>query len=400
LVGRSRTTESIDTALIRKMSTGSLFESEEKRGGNDVKVFAIAFIALIVMCGSAFGLYWYSKPADRSYDEVVGEEIRDMTVMMLAQPGFTGDAFRQQVLGKARLVKFVWSLKDVYFVFPESDNQEFEAFLGKYFADKTKVEFGTVKDGDMELGGYTFPQSAEATRFFRTPLTNIRIDPRQNLSFQLRDATYIVSLSEIRNLANNSEIYGGRIVARVPDRRDGPQFVFANHGIMVAKRNEPSLKRLTDELLRDVDSTREARIQRLVDFVSNDIQYSFTEAVGNRETLKRANETLMTGNGDCSNKTILLASLLEQIDEEYILLYCPQHITVAVPQGAFLDDNKLDFDWSHKNWMIAETTLPGFQIGKTLVKDSNRLTHINYVQDPKNADVIFDANSYEVLKFL
>ena len=52
------------------------------------------------------------------------------------------------------------------------------------------------------------------------------------------------------------------------------------------------------------------------------------------------------------------------------------------------------------NWLIAETTLSGFQIGKTLVNQSNLLTHVEYVQDPKNADVIIDANSYEVLKFL
>ena len=381
------------------MSAGSIFESEEKRGGN-FKIFAIAFIALVVMCGSGFGLYWYSKPAERSYDDVVGDEVRDTTVLMLAQPGFTGESFQEQVLGKGRLVKFVWSLKDAYFVYPESDDAEFEAFLNKYFADRAKVDFGTARGGELKLGGYSLPLSHDAARFFRTPLSNIRIDQKQDLSFPLKDVTYTISLNEMKNLANNSEVYGGRMVARVPDRRDGPQYIFANHGIMVAKPDEPSLKRLTEELLKDVEPTREARIQRLVDFVSNDIQYSYAEALGSRETLKRANETLMTGNGDCSNKTILLASLLEQINEEYILLYCPGHITVAVPQGGFPDDNKLDFNWSHKNWMIAETTLPGFQIGKTPVKESNRLTHINYVQDPKNADVIFDANSYEVLKFL
>jgi hypothetical protein len=381
------------------MSTGSLFDSETKSGGG-MKIIAIGFIALVVLCGSAFGLYWYNKPAERSYDDVVGDEIRDTTVMMLAQPGFTGDGFRQQILGKGRLVKFVWSLKDAYFVFPESDASEFEAFLNKYFADRTNVDFGKVEDGELKLGGYSLPVSPEVAHFFRSPLNNIRINPKQDLTFQLKDATYNISLGEIHNLANNSEVYGGRMVARVPERRDGPQFVFANHGIMVAKPDEPSLKRLTDELLKDVGPTREARIQRLVDFVSNDIEYSFTEAVGTRETLKRANETLMTGNGDCSNKTILLASLLEQIGEEYMLVYCPQHITVAIPQGNFADDNKLDFDWSHKNWLIAETTLPGFQVGKTHVTEANRLTHINYVQDPKNADVIFDANSYEVLKFL
>jgi len=381
------------------MSAGSIFESEEKRGGN-FKIFAIAFIALVVMCGSGFGLYWYSKPAERSYDDVVGDEVRDTTVLMLAQPGFTGESFQEQILGKGRLIKFVWSLKDAYFVYPESDDAEFEAFLNKYFADRAKVDFGTAKGGELKLGGYSLPLSHDAARFFRTPLSNIRIDQKQDLSFPLKDVTYTISLNEMKNLANNSEVYGGRMVARVPDRRDGPQYIFANHGIMVAKPDEPSLKRLTEELLKDVEPTREARIQRLVDFVSNDIQYSYAEALGSRETLKRANETLMTGNGDCSNKTILLASLLEQINEQYILLYCPGHITVAVPQGGFPDDNKLDFNWSHKNWMIAETTLPGFQIGKTPVKESNRLTHINYVQDPKNADVIFDANSYEVLKFL
>jgi len=252
----------------------------------------------------------------------------------------------------------------------------------------------------VKLGGYSIPDPPEKILFFRTTLDNIRIDPKLNLNFQLKDATYDVSLAEIRNVANNSEVYGGRLMAQVPVRRDGPMFIFGNHGIMVAKPGEPSLKRLTDQLLKDVGSGREERIQRLADFVSNDIEYSYTEALGTRETLKRPSETLMTGNGDCSNKTILLASLLEQIGEEYILLYCPQHITVAVPQGNFTDDNKLDFDWNHKKWVIAETTLPGFQVGKTKVQQADILTHINYVQDPKNADVIFDANSYEVLKFL
>ena len=120
------------------------------------------------------------------------------------------------------------------------------------------------------------------------------------------------------------------MVAKMPERRDEPQMVFANHGIMVAKPGEPSLKRLIDDLLRDVGDKREARIQRLVDFVSTEIEYALRKRC-HRERLKRAN-----GNtddvGDCSNKTILLASLLEQIGEEYVLLYCPMHITVAIPQ--------------------------------------------------------------------
>jgi hypothetical protein len=300
-------------------------------------------------------------------------------------------------LGKGRLLKYVRSLKDAYFIFPADNDNEFQQFVGKYFADPSKLEFAKSENGEDELGGYKIP-AENGLKFFRTSLENIQIDPNQKLSFKLEDATYDISLNEIRNLANNSELYGGKLIARMPSRRDEPQFVFANHGIMVAKPGEPSLKRLVDELLQGVPNDRNSRIQRLVDFVSKDIEYSFVEA-SSGETLKRASETLMTRSGDCSNKTILLASLLEQIGEEYLLIYVPQHITVIIPQGDFPDDNKLDFTWNQKNWLIAETTVPGFQVGKTRVMDSLRLMHVNYVQDPKNADVIFDANSYEVLKF-
>lgn len=379
------------------MSAGSIFDSESEKRGPNLTMVAIGVIAFVVLCGAGIGLYFYTKPVPRSSEEARAEEIRDTTVMMLAQPTFSGEDFRQQVLGKGRLVKFVRSLKDAYFIFPADNDNEFQQFVGKYFVDGSKIDYAKNENGEDELGGYKIP-AENGIKFFRTSLENIQIDPTQQLSFKLPDATYDVSLNELRNLVNNSELYGGRLIARMPGRRDEPQFVFANHGIMVAKPGEPSLARLVDELLKDVPNDRNARIQRLVDFVSRDIEYSFVEA-SSGETLKRASETLMTRSGDCSNKTILLASLLEQIGEEYLLIYVPQHITVIVPQGDFPDDNKLDFTWNQKNWLIAETTLPGFQIGKTKVADSLRLTHINYVQDPKNADVIFDANSYEVLKF-
>ena len=379
------------------MSAGSIFDPQTSRGPS-VRKFLIAAAALVLFVGVGFAVYWYTKPIPPSTDVLVAQEIRDTTVMMLAQPTFSGEEFRAQILGKGRLVKFVRSLKDAYFVFPVGDDDEFKTFTAKYFVDPAKIDYAKEEAGEVSLGGYSFPMS-DGLRFFRTQLDNIHIDPDQNLSFPLMDATYNVSLRELRNIENSSALYGGRLIARMPSRRDEPQFVFANHGIMVARPGEPSLKRLVDELLKNVPDDRNSRIQRLVDFVSKDIDYSFAEATSGGETLKRPSETLMTGNGDCSNKTILLASLLEQIGEKYLLIYVPQHITVIIPQGDFPDENGLDFTWDNKNWLIAETTLAGFQVGKTKVAESLRLTRINYVQDPKNADVIFDANSYEVLKF-
>jgi hypothetical protein len=317
------------------MAAGSIFDSESEKRGPNFKIIAIALVALIVFCGAATAVYFYTKPTPRSSEEARAEEIRNTTVLMLAQPTFSGEEFRQQVLGKGRLVKFVRSLKDAYFIFPADNDDEFQHFVSKYFVDPAKLEFARAEDGEDELGGYKLP-AENGLKFFRTSLENIYIDPNQQLSFKLQDATYDVSLNELRNQANSSELYGGRLIARMPSKRDAPQFVFANHGIMVAKPDEPSLKRLVEQLLQGVPADRNSRIQRLVDFVSKDIDYSFAEA-SSGETLKRPSETLMTRSGDCSNKTILLASLLEQIGEEYLLIYVPQHITVIVPQGDFPD---------------------------------------------------------------
>lgn len=362
-------------------------------------MWLIGILAFIVISVAAYSVVMYSKPAGRSADDILASDIRDSTVLMLEHPTFSGPEFSAQVLGKGRLQRYVRVNDEAFFTFPDADEVEFSRFLEKNFYDAAKIEIGKP-DGDViRLGDYKVPLSPFASRFFRTSLANIKIEPRQMLTFPYASADYTLSLEEMNNFVNDSQVYGGQLVTRQPERSNRPMTIFANHGIMVAKPDEPSLTRLTSELLKDTGPDREARVQRLVDFVSSEIEYNFTEGVGSTETLKRPSETLMTRNGDCSNKTILLASLLEQIGEEYIVLYCPQHITVAVPQGNYVNANKLDFLWNDKAWLVAETTLPGFQIGQTLVADAQRLQTVEYVQDLKHVDVIFDASSYEVLKF-
>lgn len=381
------------------MPSGDLFESHTKRS-IDFKLIAIGAIALIVLCGSAYALFLYYSPTKMTAEQILAQDIRDNTVMLLDYSRFTGDEFREQILGKGRLETFNRRDNDAYFTYPESESQEFDEFVAKYFYNAERIEFAKEKDGRMELGNYKLSRYASGARLFRTKLDNVKIAADQTVNFPYKNVNYTASLAELLNLTNNSQVYGGKMMTQASSRRDEPQYVFANHGIMVARPSEPSLKRLSDELLKETGDNREARIQRLVDFVANEIEYSFAEALGGQETLKRPNETLMTRNGDCSNKSILLASLLEQIGEEYILLYCPQHITVAVPQGTFVNDNKLDFTWNQKSWVIAETTVPGFQVGKSKLTEPDRLNSVEYVQDPKLPDVIFDANSYAVLKFL
>jgi hypothetical protein len=379
--------------------SSDLFASHAKRNFN-LKPLLIGLAALFVIAGSAYGLYVYSTPVGPTPDDILAVEVRDNTVLLLGFPSFTGDEFRQQVLGRGNLYKYYKVVDEAFFTYPRSSDEEFTDFISNNFYDITKVDFGEQKNGEIWLGDRHVPVSEQAGHFFRTNLANIHIDARKKLKFAFKNVNYEPTLDELYRLTNNSQIYGGRMITQVPERSFKPTMIFANHGIMVAKPGEPSMKRLAEDLLKDVGPSREERIQKLVDFVSNEIAYSWTEALGRGETLKRGDETLMTRTGDCSNKTILLASLLEQIGEEYILLYCPRHITVAIPQGNFANANKLDFTWNSKNWLIAETTVEGFQVGRTLINQSRLLTKVEYVQDPKNADVIYDANSYEILKFL
>lgn len=382
------------------MSAGSIFDSESNKSSN-WKMFLIGFVVLTIVFTTAFGLYWLGKPREITREEIVASEIRDSVVMMMAQPTFTGSEFEAQILGKGNLQRFDWREREAYFSFPKAESGEFDEFLSKFFVDRAKIEMGAEVDGKIKLDKYTLTISPESAHFFKTKFENFKIETNQTLKFPYKNLTYELSLAELRNYADNSAVFGGRLIAEQSSRTDEPKIVFANHGIMVAKPKEPSLQRTVNELLKDesIKNDREKRIQRLVDFVSGEIEYSYTEAVGSRETLKRPNETLMTRTADCSNKTILLASLLEQIGEEYILLYCPQHITVAIPQGNFINENKIDFTWDGKPWLVAETTLPGFEIGKTKVNDYTRLTTVQYVQVPRQTDIIFDANSLNTLKF-
>ncbi|HQU85694.1 MAG TPA: hypothetical protein PKY59_21340, partial [Pyrinomonadaceae bacterium] len=294
------------------MSSSSLFDAESNKSSS-WKLFLIGFVVLAIVCGAAYGIYVSGKPREKTKDEILAGEIRDSVVLMMAQPTFSGDEFEKQILGKGNLQRFDWKKREAYFSYPQADQSEFDEFLSKFFVERIKIEIGENKDGEIRLGNYTLTVSPENTYFFKTPLENIKIEPKQTLKFAFKDANYDISLDELKTFTDNTAVYGGKLVAQESQRTDEPKIIFANHGIMVAKPNEPSLQRLVNEILKDeaIKNDREKRIQRLVDFVSNEIEYSYTEAVGRRETLKRADETLMTRSADCSNKTILLASLLE-----------------------------------------------------------------------------------------
>jgi hypothetical protein len=374
----------------------TLFDAENKKSS---KKLLIIVSGLVVVVGLIAYSIWYFAPEKPKVDKYSDDKLRDSIVLMLAQPRFSGDIFREQVLGKARMPWFSIPRKEFYFSLPEMSQAEYDEAINRFIIDRGKIEHAKEENEEFKFSDVSLRKTPESAYFFKTKLDNLKFDNSTELKFEFQRGTYTLNLREMIDFFNNTQVYGGMLRADSTYTKDGKTLVFANHGIMVAKPNEPSLQRFTTQLLGTEQLNREAKIQKFLDFVTNEIEYDFSEALGRNETLKRPNETLMSRKSDCSNKTILMASLLEQIGEDYLMLYSPQHITIAVPQGEFPDENNLWFEWENKKWIIAETTLPNFVIGKTRVQNAIKLNKVEYVQRPKDKNIIFRSDTFQPLEF-
>jgi hypothetical protein len=334
------------------------------------------------------------------------ERTRDTMLAYLAQPGFAGTKVGEQVLGPVKLELLHVPGREVYFSAPapELSGEPFESMVARFVLDpKRLVSAQDDGTGRLRLGDYSLRRSADKHFFFKTPVENVKFDTATVLKFPYEPATYTLDMREMQDFVQNKSIFGGRMLARTAESQDGRPVVFANHGAFVARPDEPSLRRFVEELTRDIpadaEGAREERVQRVLDFVSHEITYNQREATYSFELLKRPNEVLMSGESDCSNKTILLGSLLEQLGEDYLFVYTPGHITVAVRQGGFPAGNGLWVEWEGQAWLIAEGTAPGFRIGVDRLREEARLKQFQHVQRPRDRDVIYDVATRRQLLF-
>lgn len=390
------------------------FGTDVSTGSKTVKLVLIVVVALIL--GGAGWAIWYKQgiSSRRSSTEAkkqfvpptLEERTRNAVLSCLAHPGFVGTKVVEQVLGRVKLELVQVSDREVYFSTPEPEKagEAFESMIARFIVDPKQIvnaeDDGT---GRLRLGKYSLVRSEEKHLFFKTPIDNIKFDPATVLKFPFKLATYTLNMSELTAFLENTSIFGGRMNARMEQMRAGVPVVFANHGALVARPEETSLRRFVEELTRDIpadgEGAREARVQRVLDFVSSEIKYDLRETTYNFELLKRPNEVLMSGQSDCSNKTILLGSLLEQLGEDYLFVYTPDHITVAVKQGGFPVSNGLFLAWQDEVWLIAEGTAPGFRIGVDRVREEKRFKQFQHIQRPRDRDVIFDVASGRQLSF-
>jgi len=373
----------------------------------------MVILAVVIVVAVAVGAWVVYRNRSRAatgkrrqlVERTADERTRDAVLSCLAYPGFAGTKVAEQVLGPVHFELLQVTDKEVYFSAPapEKLGATLESIVGRFIIDSKRIVMAQDDEGRLRLGKYSLQRSEGKNVFFKTPVDNIKFDSGTVLKFPFKEATYTLDMHELENFLMNKSIFGGRMNARMEQMRNGRPVIFANHGAFVANPQEPSLRRFVDELTRDIqpgaEGAREARVQRVLDFVSREIKYDLRETTYNFELLKRPNEVLMSAESDCSNKAILLGSLLEQLGEDYLFVYTPDHITVAVKQGNFPVRNNLFLAWQGEVWLIAEGTAPGFRIGVDRVQEQARLKQFQHVQRPRDRDKIFDLATGRQLSF-
>jgi hypothetical protein len=113
--------------------------------------------------------------------------------------------------------------------------------------------------------------------------------------------------------------------------------------------------------------------------------------------MKTPIKTLLSREGDCSEKTITYSSLLEQAGIPHVLIYMEGHIAVGV-EGNFSSRNGYSFTLPNgKTYHYAETTCEGFQIGRSVFREFNfSRDKIEHYQIP-GIDAVYDMNGKKAI---
>lgn len=347
---------------------------------------------------------WTRGAKDGAADTVAGADFHAAVILnLLAQPTYCGDEFIRQAIGEAHLELVDEAAGRCYFSAPSKgvagDTKSLVTKTASRFVTNTgRLEIAKLQDNEWQLGDYTLQHTAEKSAFFSVPITNIRFPNGLTFRFPYHAASYTISGAELQAYQENSAIYGGLLEADISAYYDvmGEESL-ANRGALVAKPGEPSLRRLVNALAPMKDSTK--RVQKLADFVTQEIADDYAEASQAGQVLKNASNTLMTRRGSRGNKAVLLASLMEQVGTDYILVYSPRRIWVAVPQKGFAGSAGTTFDWDGVRWTLIDVATPGFKIGTTKITDAPPLSDLLFVQRPRQKEVIVDRTAGQSLGF-
>lgn len=308
----------------------------------------------------------------------------------IAQPTFSGDyIFYKVTTAKANLEMYYIDTKVAYFTCNKSDfNAE---NLNKFVINRDSLTIAKQEKGTLKLDSKRYYDTSKV--FFKMNVSNFKIDSNKIIETKYNDLSYKITLSQILNFTYLKSALGGGAIAI---SNDGTHFM--NHGSVVAKKGEPSLSLFVNEIIKD-ETKDENKAQQLLNFVTKQIDYNTKEATNGYETIKRPNEVLLTKNSDCSGKAILYASLLQQTNLKWCLLYFENHICVGV-SGNFNAKNPLKFKLNNTDYYMAEITDQNAIIGYDSWQGQMNTENLKYYQTSENGSTVYDNKTKKELDFV
>jgi len=295
----------------------------------------------------------------------VSAAARSLTSQM-AQPLFGGREIEVAFTLDSRIALEVYVVDAGMLYFSIARGVDLEKFYA-LATDRTSIRFGVNGTGQtitntasdpLRLDNYVY--RGTDTLFASIPVAMLRVDESRVLEFLVHGTLFDPSIGELDHMVRRMNWYlGSRYV------QNGSN-IFVNHAAFVVQ-DDPALSRLAERLTYGASSDEE-RIQRLLDFVTA-IEYDHQIGFLDTEIVRNPYQTIVSDKGDCGNKVILFASLLEQLGITYQLVYTGEtsisHIIVAVA-GNFSNRNGLSYTYTDgRQFFLAETTIPDFRIGET-----------------------------------
>lgn len=261
--------------------------------------------------------------------------------------------------------------------------------------DTSLIEYAPCDTGLCEFGGMS--GVIDGYYAFRIPTTNLRVDSDKVFQYKYYDTFLTITFRELSNELDSTYFYNSPKTVDLSSFF-GKENYAANVGAFIShKDNDPVVKALALKITAGL-KTNEEKAQALLRFVTNNIEYSYEDQWYETEITKRAHEVLLSGDGDCSAKTTLYASLLEQCDIPYCLLYYKNHINVGV-EGNFKMENNYVHEVEKRKYAVAETTVENFVIGQSLLETPEVITKLLFYQIPRKSPDIIIAGTGEKLKF-
>jgi len=230
------------------------------------------------------------------------------------------------------------------------------------------------------------------------------IIPNDKITENIGNIEYDITIKELADYFYGKATYGKNRGEKISYIHNNTIMRFRDHTQPITKGKESCLERLVKKIT--TNNSKEEKTQQIMDFICENIAYDYLERYENKnDFLKRPIETLMTKKGDCSAKTILFASMLEQIGQEYILTYLSFdklcHIAIAV-KGNFKETNEnleeaskeyekasgieapkpYYLEYKGSKYYLCETTSKQWKIGSKFNFTNFAKYNVTFIQEP------------------